>query len=99
MIAAILRNEDGGFDFGTAFGVAFFIALVSLYVWILYRALTKSRIPFGFSGKYFQGKTYWFERKKSPVLYWFAFVTYSLMILFCAWTAYALCTGFFHKSS
>jgi|ERR1035437_651194 hypothetical protein len=99
MIAAFLRTEDGDFDYGPAFGAVMFVAMTALFVWILYGALTRGRIPFGFSGRHVQSRTYWFEREKNPGLYWFAFVAYSLMVPFCLWTAYALCTGFFHKPS
>lgn len=97
MFAAFLRTEDGDFDYGPAIGAALFIGLLSLNVWILGRALAQGRIPFGFSGTYFQSRTYWFEREKNPGLYWFTFIAYSLLIPFYAWTAYALCTGFFNK--
>jgi len=97
MIAAFLRNQDGDFEYGSAFGAFLFAGLAALYAWIPYGALKRYRIPFGFSGRYFQSRTYWLEREKNPGWFWFAFVAYSLMISFCVWTAYALCTGFFHK--
>jgi hypothetical protein len=97
MFAAFLKTEDGDFDYGPAFGAFLFTVMTFLYVCMLYGALKKGRIPFGFSGKYVNSKTYWAERGKNPKLYWFVFTVYSLMIPFCVWTAYALCTGFFHK--
>jgi hypothetical protein len=97
MIAAFLRNQDGDFEYGPAFGALLFAGLAALNVWILYGALKRHRIPFGFSGRYVQSRTYWFEREKNPGWYWFAFVAYCLMTPFWVWTTYALCTGFFHK--
>jgi hypothetical protein len=97
MLATILKNEDGDFDYGPAFGALIFTGLALIYVWMLYKALKTNRIPFGFSGRYARSKTYWFECNKNSGWYWFAFTAYSLMIPFCVWTAYALCTGFFHK--
>ena len=98
MFAAFLRTEDGDFDYGPAFGALLLTALACGYVWSLYRAMTRGRIAFGFSGRYARSKTHWFERDKSPGWFWFAFGAYSLMIPFCVWGAYALCTGFFHKT-
>lgn len=98
ILAAFLKTEDGDFAYGAAFGAALFTALALLYIWILYGALRRARIPFGYFGRYASSKICWFERVKSPGWYWFAFGAYSLMIPFCIWTACALCTGFFHKS-
>jgi hypothetical protein len=97
MLATFLMTDNGDFDYGPTFGAVLFTALLFINVWILYGALKRGCIPFGFSGRYVRSKTYWFERDKNPGWYWFAFSVYSLMIPFCAWTAYALCTGFFHK--
>jgi hypothetical protein len=97
MIAAFLRTIDGDFDYGPAFGAAIFTTLLFIYVWTLYAALKKGFIPFDFVGRFSSSKIYKFERNQNPGRYWFAFSAYSLMIPFCIWTIYALCTGFFHQ--
>ena len=99
MFAAFLRTPEGSFDYGPAFGAALFTALVLIDVWILYGALKKHRVPFGFAGTYTESKIYWFERDRSPGWYWFAVSAYGLMIPFCMWAVYALCTGFFQNAN
>ena len=99
MLAAFLRTEDGDFEYGPAFGAALFIVLLCGYAWSLYRSLETGRIAYHVNARSGSYKICWLERDKRPGWFWFAFVAYSLMIPFCAWMAYALCTGFFHKPS
>ena len=97
MFAALLRTEDGDFEYGPAFGAVLFIFLLCSFAWALYRALQTGRIAYHVSARSGSYKIFWLERDKRPGWYWFAFGAYSLMILFCAWTAWALCSGFFQK--
>ncbi len=58
VIAAFLRSEEGEFEYGPALGALLFSAMAIAYGWVHYRAVTKGRIPFGFSGPYVYSKTY-----------------------------------------
>jgi|SRR5215469_5392785 len=97
MIAAFLKTEDGDFAYGPAFGAVLFIGLAFIGAWILCRALTTGRIPFGYSG--IGGSAIlWIERQKNPGWFWFVFVVWSLITPVWVCFAYTLCTGFFNKA-
>jgi hypothetical protein len=99
MFAMFLKSEDGTFAYGPAFGAVIFIGSTFIFVWILYRALTRGNIPFCFPpGSALDSTLRWFDRGKNPAWFWFFFTAYSLAIPFCIWSAYALCTGLFHKA-
>jgi hypothetical protein len=98
MIASFLRSIDGQFDYGGCFGALLFTGLALLNVWVLWEALKTKRIPFGCVSSYSDGKIYWFERKKNPLVYWLVFIAFSLMIPLCIYAIYELCSGGFHPA-
>jgi hypothetical protein len=49
---------------------------------VLSRAIKTGQMPYGFGGPYSSGKTFWLERKKHPIVFWFLFGAYSLMVPF-----------------
>jgi hypothetical protein len=95
MIAAFLKTADGDFKYGAIITSLIFPALFYINVWILYRALSKGRIPFG--AGYRGSPIIWIERDKNPAGYWTVFTLFSLMMAFCIFMVYAECSDFFHK--
>ncbi len=95
MIAAFLKTVDGDFDYGAIFGSIIFIIGISINVWILRGAVKRRKIPFG-AGSH-GSPIIWIERDENPVGYWIVFTLFSLMIGFCVFAIYAMCTGLFHK--
>jgi len=95
MIAAILKTVDGDFDYGAFIGSLLFTVLIFISVWILHGALKRGRIPFG--AGYRGSPIIWIERDKNAAGYWIVFILFSLMMAFCVFTIYALCSGLFHK--
>jgi hypothetical protein len=96
MIAAFLKTVDGDFNYGAVIGSLLFTVLILINVWILQGALKRGRIPFG--AGYRGSPIIWIERDKNAAGYWIVFILFSLMIAFCIFTIYALCSGFFHRS-
>jgi hypothetical protein len=91
MIAAFLKTADGDFDSGALYASVFFVAIISLEVWILYGALKKGRIPFGYAGK--MGSVIWYiERQKNPLGYWCVFSLFCGVIALFVFAIYARCS-------
>jgi hypothetical protein len=91
MFAAFLKTADGEFDSGALYASLFFVAIICLEVWILYRALKKGRIPIG-AGRW-GSPVIWIERQKNPSGYWFVFALFCSVIALFVFAIYARCSG------
>jgi hypothetical protein len=95
MIPTFLKTDDGDFNYGAIIPSLILPALVCINVWILYGALKRRRIPFG--AGYHGSPIIWIERDKNPAGYWTVFSLFSLMMAFCTFVIWAMCSGFFRK--
>ncbi len=91
MFATFLKTADGDFDFGALYASLFFVAIICLEVWMLYRALKKGRIPIG-AGRW-GSPVIWIERQTNPLGYWFIFTLFSAVIALFVFAIYARCSG------
>ena len=90
MFAAFLKTADGEFDSGALYASLFFVAIISVELWILYGALKKGRIPIG-SG--WGSPVIWIERQKNPFGYWLVFALFCGVIAILMFAIYARCSG------
>ena len=90
MIATFLKTVDGDFDTRAVCVSLMLMALVFLYLWMLYGALRRGRIPYG--AGYRGSRIFYAEREKQPAGFWFVFVLVCLMMAFLPF--YDLCLVF-----